>query len=439
MPDLDPGSAEELRPKLGVLRLEDWGKDYFSLTGDVDAEKSWAYPIIHEVVKNVTFELLCDPDAFMKSTKMVFEGVTGAVQALIQQGANSIISNCGLFMWLHATGIIEAAVDQAVDNLRYAFRRPTVMLSSLNMLPAYLPTLGLGKQQRDSVGRKLNPLPLQCRVVVFTSNGDSCKQLFKTVPQLLEYTTITHPSAALGEVLVVGLDGDNVIGLGDDGLGGPLPGFEAVKDGTPVVYSKVQPGVEKVAMAIKKKYPSIALAVVECTQVSSFSDTIRRVMNVDVLDPIKLGTSALELSADHAFAQDGPSDRLKQVKHHIKLMLGRCEKLDEAAKVLEDEVALQTGLEEKERGAFKKLEDKIAKEVATLKEKNKEEWDPSLPLLADQLKKKRKVDTARGHRQNFAKMRAQHEKDFAVMREMQQKNKLRQAQIDLLIRKQQAQ
>ena len=121
------------------------------------------------------------------------------------------------------------------------------------------------------------------------------------------------------------------------------------------------------------KYPCIDLAVVECTQVPSFSDTIRRVMDVDVLDPIKLGTSALELFADHAFAQDGPSARLKQVKQ-LKLVLGRCEELDEVVKVLGDEVAKQKVLEEKERGALGELEVMIAKEVAALKELNKEEW-----------------------------------------------------------------
>jgi len=101
-------------PKLGVLRLEGWGEDYLSLKGDVDDKASWAYPIIHEVVEKVTFKLLCDPTKFKQEKEKVLGGVTGAVQKLIQRGATSLIANCGLFMWLHATGIIEAAVDKAV-------------------------------------------------------------------------------------------------------------------------------------------------------------------------------------------------------------------------------------------------------------------------------------------------------------------------------------
>ena len=117
MPGFDQGS-----PKLGVLRLKGWGEDYLSLPGDIDDETSWAYPIIHEVVEKVTFELLCNPTEFKKSTETVLEGVTVAVQKLIKRGANALIANCGLFMWLHAVGIIEAAVDKAVIKARVRAR-----------------------------------------------------------------------------------------------------------------------------------------------------------------------------------------------------------------------------------------------------------------------------------------------------------------------------
>ena len=107
-PDFDQG------PQLGVLRLDGWGEDYLPLKGDVDHKASWVYPIIHEVVENVTFDLLCNPTKFKEEKETVLAGVTGAVQKLIEGGATSLIANCGLFMWLHATGIIEAAVDKAV-------------------------------------------------------------------------------------------------------------------------------------------------------------------------------------------------------------------------------------------------------------------------------------------------------------------------------------
>ena len=440
-----------LRPKLGVLRLDGWGKDYLPMAGDIDDERSWANPIIHTTAENVTFELLCDPVKFLESKETIRDGVTVAVQQLIENGANSIIANCGLFMWLHATGIIEAAVDTAMDNLEHKYRRPTVTLSSLCMLPAYLPTLGLGEQQRV-----LSEEPsIKCRVVVFTSNGASCMELLKKVPQLTSalrkasgdgktlaglytcglYTpTVINPSSTdLGEVLVVGLDagysyddegkrylnGDKVIGLD-----GPLLGFEAVKEGTTVVGSRVQPGIEKVAKAVKAKYPDIALAVVECTQVSAFSDTIGRAMGVDVLDPIKVGTSALEMSTDHAFAQDTTSARLAAV---VKLHLGRCE--NNLEEVLEDEVAQQKALEEKDD--LEALQKKINKEFAELKELNEKQLDDIRAQIrgAEDMDvqnghKANLADMIKSHQKNYAGIWLQHEKNFARMREMRGNNEV---------------
>ena len=62
----------------------------------------------------MTFELLCNPTEFKQEKETVLSSVTSAVKKLIEGGATSLIANCGLFMWLHATGIIEAAVDKAV-------------------------------------------------------------------------------------------------------------------------------------------------------------------------------------------------------------------------------------------------------------------------------------------------------------------------------------
>ena len=111
------------------------------------------------------------------------------------------------------------------------------------------------------------------------------------------------------------------------------------------------------------------------------------------------------------------------------------------------EVAKQKELEEKykeEGGVREKLEDTIAETVAALKEKNKKQWEemvksiPSLPPAAQHQTKLNLEKIAKGHQQNYADMRARHAKDFGKMREMQEKNELRQEQIDLLL-KQQAQ
>ena len=363
-------------------------------------------------------------------------------------------------------------MDELNQNPDHKYRRPTVMLSSLNMLPAYLPTLGLGEQQR---GIALSEAKLECRVVVFTSNGDSCMELLESVPQL-KGCKLTRPStpATKGEVLVVGLNAKDVLN------GGPLRGFEAVAAGTPVVPDLVQQGVEDVATAIKQDYPSIALAIVECTQVSSFSDTIRHAMNVDVLDPIKLGTSALGLSVDHHFVQDDPQSRLLQVKdnarqldeladkarshHEVSLSVGRCMDLAEAAKLHEEQVKKNSekikqyteGIKKKDllrtqpeegqledkRDDLDKLEDIIAKELAALKKKNKEELDaivatiPNLPAEAQQKTVTNVENMAKMHKENYAKMRAQHAKNFAKMRELRRFNKVREEQIALLKKRQ---
>ena len=345
-------------------------------------------------------------------------------------------------------------LNQNPDHKQY--RRPTVMLSSLNMLPAYLPTLGLGEQQR---GVALSEAKIECRVVVFTSNGDSCMKLLKSVPQL-KGCKLTRPSTPeiKGEVLVVGLNAGDVLN------GGPLPGFEAVKDGTPVVYHLVQRGVEAVATALKKDYPSIDLAVVECTQVSSFSDTIRYAMDVDVLDPIKLGTSALELSVDHKFVQDDPHSRLDKARshHELNLILGRCEKLTEVVKVQQKEDEEYSKMQkellfgtqpEDERDDLKKLAALNAEEIAALKETNKKEWDeivkkiPNVPKYPQNQEERNLQDIAEKHelnlrdiaekhKKNFAEMRARHAKNFAKMREMRRSNEVRKGQIALLEKRQ---
>ena len=114
--------------------------------------------------------------------KLLF-GVQNAIRKLVEQGAQAIIGNCGLFMWLHATGLIEHAVDKAMDELGPAYIRPPVMLSSLTTLGSSLATLGVGAGQEKASARWNLPrtsrwkrwlagevTARKCKVVVFTSN-----------------------------------------------------------------------------------------------------------------------------------------------------------------------------------------------------------------------------------------------------------------------------
>ena len=150
----------ELGKKLGVIRLDKWGdvlttgtghSGYVPLPGDVDSVDSYDYPLVASIVKDVTWELLTNPEGMSGVNKQreIVNNVTAAVEELIEQQVGAIVANCGLFMWLHALGIIDVAVDRAMANLTKSGKerpiRPMVALSSLTMLASFLPTLGLGE------------------------------------------------------------------------------------------------------------------------------------------------------------------------------------------------------------------------------------------------------------------------------------------------------
>ena len=114
--------------KLGVIRLDKWGdvlttgtghSGYVPLPGDVDSVDSYDYPLVASIVKDVTWELLTNPEGMsgVKKQKEIVNNVTAAVEELIEQQVGAIVANCGLFMWLHALGIIDVAVDRAMANL----------------------------------------------------------------------------------------------------------------------------------------------------------------------------------------------------------------------------------------------------------------------------------------------------------------------------------
>lgn len=356
----------KVQKKLGVLRLDGWSnpnvhdsehhgmtgaaapedgnKDnkyqgYVPLDGDIDAEGSYDFDFISELAEGCTFEVLCDPKYFEDSEKInaLSPGVETAVKKLVERGAQAIIGNCGLFMWLHAKGVIEHAVDKVMKDLGPAYVRPYVMLSSLTTLGSTLATLGVGTAQEEASAFWRNPddevKPRECKVVVYTSNGDSCKAMLHAIPQLKGLKMVTPYDDEDGDVLVVGLNGvvggkeHPVIGLeekknGQVG-GDSVNGFVAVKTGQPVFYDIVQPDMELVAKAVKQKYPSVCMAYIECTEVSSYSDTIRLAMQVPVFDPINLANDMIGAANNHNFHQVSNSERLKQVSATLHMPVNK--------------------------------------------------------------------------------------------------------------------
>ena len=367
-----------VQKKLGVLRLDGWSnpnihdqeghgktgatapKDgntdnkyegYVPLEGDIDDKFSYDFDFISEVAKGCTFDVLCNPKHFVvvdnpeydpKFIRQLLPGVESAVKKLIKRGAQAIIGNCGLFMWLHATGVIEHAVDKVMKDLGLrpdpwtrgsVYVRPYVMLSSLTTLGSTLATLGVGTAQKEASASWWKSddevKTRECKVVVYTSNGDSCKAMLKAVPQLKGLKMITPYDDEEGDVLVVGLNGvvDDkvrpVIGLDGQVGGDSLNGFIAVKTGQPVFYDIVQPDMELVAKAVKQKYPSVCMAYVECTEVSAYSDTIRLAMQVPVFDPINLANDMIDAANNHNFHQVSNSERKKQVSATLHMAFNK--------------------------------------------------------------------------------------------------------------------
>jgi len=365
-----------LRIKLGVLRLEGWGNPittqtgvkaenatedhpftgYVPLPGDTDSNHSYNFDFIAEVADGCTFEALCDPTSFKnpKKVKALLPGVVTAIKKLVKRGAQAIIGNCGLFMWLHATGLIEHAVDKVMEDLGDDYIRPYAMLSSLTTLGSSLATLGVGEGQEKALARWTLPrtsrwkrwlvgkvtarkcimptsvtLPTRCKVVIFTSNGESCKALLKAIPQL-KGLKVFFDGETEGDVLVVGLNGvvnnEKVPVIGLKGVsvkgqvgGESVNGFNAVATGQPVLYKIVQPDIMRVAKAVKKKYPTVRMAYVECTEVSAYSDTIREAMRVPVYDPIHTAYGMINAANNHNFSQLGNKDRIAQIALTLKM------------------------------------------------------------------------------------------------------------------------
>ena len=361
-------SQNKVQKKLGVLRCEGWSnpnihdqdghgktgatapKDgnkhneyegYVPMKGDIDDGGSYReFGFISEVAKGCTFKVLCDKNNFLEDSPLGAEkiaekinelshGVETAVKKLVERGAQAIIGNCGLFMWLHATGVIEHAVDKVMKDLGSDYVRPYVMLSSLTTLGSTLATLGVGTAQKEASAFWWKPdgevKTRECKVVVYTSNGDSCNAMLNAIPQLQGLKMITPYDNDNGDVLVVGLNEDLVIGLSGKVGGDSLNGFVAVKTGQPVFYDIVQPDMELVAKAVKQKYPSVCMAYVECTQVSAYSDTIRLAMQVPVFDPINLANDMIDAANNHNFHQLSHSERIKEISSTLHMPFNKLE------------------------------------------------------------------------------------------------------------------
>ena len=126
-----------MQKKLGVLRLDGWGnptttgtgvadptdakyEGYVPLPGDIDDKDSYDFDFVSAVATGCTFTALCTPENFKDSEtikKTFLPGVESAVKTLIKKGAQAIIANCGLFMWLHATRVVDHAVDNVMKDL----------------------------------------------------------------------------------------------------------------------------------------------------------------------------------------------------------------------------------------------------------------------------------------------------------------------------------
>ena len=65
-----------------------------------------------------------------------------------------------------------------------------------------------------------------------------------------------------------------------------VPGFESVALGELVDYNKVEPGMIKLAREIKQQNPYIRAFLFECTELSAYSDSVRKATGLPVFDII---------------------------------------------------------------------------------------------------------------------------------------------------------
>ena len=84
---------------------------------------------------------------------------------------------------------------------------------------------------------------------------------------------MTHMKTIVGKRIVM-------VGLED------VDGFEAVANGELVEYDRVEPGVVKLAQRTLKQNPNLRAFLFECTELSAYSDSVRKATGLPVFDII---------------------------------------------------------------------------------------------------------------------------------------------------------
>eukprot|EP00531_Pseudo-nitzschia_arenysensis_P003862 CAMPEP_0116135264 /NCGR_PEP_ID=MMETSP0329-20121206/11098_1 /TAXON_ID=697910 /ORGANISM="Pseudo-nitzschia arenysensis, Strain B593" /LENGTH=485 /DNA_ID=CAMNT_0003630053 /DNA_START=38 /DNA_END=1495 /DNA_ORIENTATION=- len=308
--------------KVGIIRLDDWGNtkatgtgstDYVPITGDIDDGRSYNrdFGVVATVVTGCSWDALKDTTKWEEQEHLnsICDNVAKAFVRLMKENVDVIVANCGLFMWLHAKGIATPAMDIALKEMGDALgQRPMLSLSTLTTLPNYIALYGIGAAQKEAI-EKSKEEASKAIIAIFTSNEEACMGILEATPQIKGTNVFSHSEALLeennakGGILVVGLNGKDVVGTG------MVDGFEIVNDGTAAYYDTLNPAMEKVAVAVKEKYPNVAMGLVECTEVSAYTDTIRETLNVPVVDPIIMTTNLISSFLDHDYAQLGKDER----------------------------------------------------------------------------------------------------------------------------------
>jgi hypothetical protein len=329
---------------VGIVRLDGWGDDrttgtggvehvdtngdlvngYVPITGDVDDAGSFEgqpFTMVAVIAKDCTWDALKNKTLWETPDhlKNMRDSLAKAFETLMLASADVIIANCGLFMWMHSVGIVTPAMDQALKAMgNDAPPRPLVALSTLTMLPGYLPVYGLGASQRAVVERGGNQQS-KAVVAIFTSDEDACLAILEKTEQLKGTNVFVHTdedeeeNKKKGGILVIGLNGKNVIGVD-----GEVQGFDIVTNGTPAFYDVLNPEMEKVAKGVKEHYPNVVMGIVECTEVGAYTDTIREAMSVPVFDPIQLAGIHMDTFLDHDYKQVGHQQRIDYIDQVLK-------------------------------------------------------------------------------------------------------------------------
>jgi len=319
--------------KVGVIRLDGWGNElstgtgnstYVPIRGDVDDNRSYeksksTFSMVATIAEDCTWDSLKDPTLWddQEHLDKIRDSVADAFHTLMKNDADVILANCGLFMWLHSKGIATPAMDMAMKRQRFRKKpRPIVSLSTLTTLPTNLALYGLGDDQRTAIANS-EQTASKSVIVIFTSDENSCLAILNKTEQLKGTNIFVHsdPKAkkANGGILVVGLNKDDVVGTGK------VDGFEIVSDGTPAFYDVLNPAIQKVAKAVKKQYPNVALGIVECTEVGAYTDTIRDELEVPVLDPIIMAANLVNKFVDHDYQQLSHSERQEYISDALSI------------------------------------------------------------------------------------------------------------------------